>query len=206
MNTTEFITIIALIAGPVCAVRIQTYLEDRKEKKQRKLQIFKTLMATRGALLSPSHIESLNRIDLEFYGETKYQKVRDSWKEYFDNLVQKESAESNLHGWMDKNGDLLATLLHEMGKSLEYKFDRVLIKRNIYSPIAYFEAEHENEIIRKGLVDILRSDGEGLFPVSIEHTEIDEEILKKQKEALDLQIQYFKQQLAKNEMLSAKEA
>lgn len=40
-------TIIAVILGPVFALYIQNRLNIRREKRDRKLSIFKTLMATR---------------------------------------------------------------------------------------------------------------------------------------------------------------
>jgi hypothetical protein len=42
----------------------KTKIEDNKAKKQRKLHIFKTLMATRAARLSAEHVQALNMIDL----------------------------------------------------------------------------------------------------------------------------------------------
>jgi|WetSurMetagenome_2_1015567.scaffolds.fasta_scaffold1355444_2 hypothetical protein len=38
-------TIIAIVLGPLIALQIQKWIENWKEKKQRKLAIFKTLMA-----------------------------------------------------------------------------------------------------------------------------------------------------------------
>ena len=51
-----------------------------KSTYQRKLDIFKTLMATRATPLARTHVESLNRIDIEFTG-IKEKKVREAWAE-----------------------------------------------------------------------------------------------------------------------------
>ena len=76
--------ICAVILAPLIAVQVDKYLEKKRNKKGRKLGIFKTLMATRGRALDPRHVEALNMIDLEFEGEKS---VTDAWKAYLDHLV-----------------------------------------------------------------------------------------------------------------------
>ncbi len=56
----------AVFLGPIVAVQLTRYLDNKKEIRERKLWVFKTLMATRASALSPHHVEALNRIDLEF--------------------------------------------------------------------------------------------------------------------------------------------
>ena len=68
ITLTDWLTIAAILAAPVTAVQVERYLAAIKERRGRKLQVFHTLMATRGARLSPMHVEALNRIDIEFYG------------------------------------------------------------------------------------------------------------------------------------------
>ena len=99
MSCNEIISICAIILGPILAVQIEKYLERRRENKNRRLSIFKTLMATRGAVLSWTHVEALNRIDLEFSNKKKFEKVIKAWKEYFDNLSQKAQTPEEVAVW-----------------------------------------------------------------------------------------------------------
>ena len=145
MKLYEILTIIAIVLGPILAVQAEKLLQRRREDKSRRLNIFKTLMATRGSSLSFAHVEALNRIDLEFSDDKKYQKVIAAWKEYFDNLGQKAQTDEQLTVWVARNEELLANLLYEMGQSLGYKFDKVLIKRNMYSPAGHERVERDNE-------------------------------------------------------------
>jgi hypothetical protein len=69
----DWLAIIAIIS----ALWIQSKLDERKETRKRRLDIFKTLMATRASVLSQDHIKALNMIDIEFYGDKKYKKVRE---------------------------------------------------------------------------------------------------------------------------------
>jgi hypothetical protein len=76
-------TIIAILLGPVLAIQIQKYLGRQREEKDRRLRVFKTLMVTRGSVLSPAHVEALNSIDIEFSAKNGDDKnARDAWKAY----------------------------------------------------------------------------------------------------------------------------
>lgn len=189
MSTPDIISILAILAGPVLAVQVQKLLERHREHKNKRAEVFKTLMATRGAVLSAYHVEALNRIDLEFSGDKKYKKVIEAWKEYFDNLNNRKKSEEDLKTWGERNEELLANLLYEMGNSLGYTFDKVLIKRNMYSPQGHVNVEREHDLIRMGLIKLLS----GEISLSVESTNVlDEESLKKQKELQDLLLKYYK--------------
>lgn len=43
----SIITIVAIIIGPILAVQAETYLSRRREERERRLQVFRTLMLTR---------------------------------------------------------------------------------------------------------------------------------------------------------------
>lgn len=179
MELLDIVTISAIVIGPIAAVQIDKYLERNRDLKNRKESIFKTLMATRGTVLSYSHVEALNRIDLEFSSNKKYKRVIDAWKEYFDNLSQ-PATDEQLPVWSSRNTELLANLLFEMGKALHYNFDKVLIKRNVYSPVGHSNVEREQQAIRQGLLELLN--GNRIIPMTVIQ---DEETIQKQK---DLQV------------------
>src|SRR4029453_9314693 len=83
MKFGDWIMIAAILCGPVLAVQAQKWIETAREKRNRRLNVFKRLMATRGAVLSPGHVEALNMIDLEFAGRgRRNEQVRRRWREY----------------------------------------------------------------------------------------------------------------------------
>ena len=59
-------TIVAIILGPIVALWLQRISERRRDQRNRKLVIFKELMATRATRLSPRHVDALNAIEVEF--------------------------------------------------------------------------------------------------------------------------------------------
>ena len=186
MTLNEILTIIAIVLGPIVAVQLQKYLDRNREIQNRKQNIFKMLMASRGATLSLVHVEALNRIDLEFSDDKKYQKVIEAWKEYFDNLCIKSETTEQLTIWNVRNEELRANLLYEMGQSIGYKFDKVQIKRNIYSPIGHETTERENTLIRKGILDVLNC--ETAIPMTLIS---DEQVLERQLELQTAMLKYY---------------
>jgi hypothetical protein len=153
MTLTDFLLIGATAMSPLIAVQVTRYLDDRNEERARKLQVFKTLMASRAYNLSPAHVEALNRIDLEFSASKRKEKaVLNVWQLYLDHLGSK-----NLTGqtWNDKRVDLLVELLQVMGKSLGYDFNKTHIKNATYSPTAHGRNEDEQEQMRKLTLEVL---------------------------------------------------
>lgn len=163
METTDIIMILAVFLGPIVAVRLTRFLDNRKEVRERKLFVFKTLMATRAYTLAPAHVEALNRIDLEFETKKKHEKkVLDAWKEYLDLLGNRElSAEQ----WNIRRVDLLVELLYHMGWALDYEFDKTHIKNGTYSPVAHGRIEEQQEAIRQGVIEIM--EGKRVLPMHV---------------------------------------
>lgn len=52
MTVADWVMVLAVLLAPFAAVFAQRAIEVWWEKRQRRLQVFKTLMASRGALLS----------------------------------------------------------------------------------------------------------------------------------------------------------
>jgi hypothetical protein len=159
MTTIEVLTVLAIILGPIIAVQLTRFLDERREIRQRKLNIFKTLMATRAYTISWLHVEALNRIDLEFSGKDKDERdVVDAWKQYLDLL---NNSGIPIDQWAVKRLELLVELLHKMALVLKYNFDKVSIKNSSYSPRAHGDLEAQQEALRRLTIEIL----EGKRPI-----------------------------------------
>ena len=158
LEVSVWIVVCATIMGPVLAVQTQKWLEKIKESRARKLQVFHTLMATRGARLSSDHVRALNMIDLSYYGRVglgrswrsaQDQNVLDAWKEYHDHLSNQGHINPDNAGVVIAQRDeLFVNLLFAMGRALGYQFDRVQLKKSWYSPMIY----NQNEVRMDALV------------------------------------------------------
>lgn len=179
METIEWLTILAILLAPLAALQVSALLERRREKRQRRFELFKTLMATRASGLSPDHVRALNSIDVEFEGKDKKSKaVLHAWRAYHDHLGS--SQEDREHWRLTKQG-LLVDLLYHMAQGLGYDFDKTSIKNTSYLPDGYLEADEHQLVIRRGFAAILS--GKAAIPIAFysddEADEDDKEKLKK---------------------------
>ena len=153
MTIADWLIIFVVLTGPLSAILLTRYLDYKKDVKKRKEDIFKTLMATRAHAASWSHVEALNRIDLEFNERDKKEKVViDAWREYLDFLTL-----PNVIGeqWESKRVELLVNLLHKMSQFLGYSFDKIQIKNSLYSPVSHSEIEDMQAMLRRYLKDLM---------------------------------------------------
>lgn len=166
MRTIEVLTLLAILLGPILAIQIQKRIETHKEIKDRKLNIFKSLMATRGARVSFEHVRALNMIDIEF---TKHKDIAEAWKYYLDCLCNSDMVDGNLQLWANERDKLFVDLMNKMGTALGYHFDKVHLKKSIYTPIAHNEEEIYQLSIREQLKKIFN--GEQSISVKIENSD-----------------------------------
>lgn len=151
-----WLTLLAVVLGPILAVQAQKYMETIREAQGRKLRVFQELMATRMARLSPRHVEALNLIDLEYSRKRKRDlPVLEAWKAYHDSLFNAPADPELQPAFFQRRNELLIDLLHRMGQRLGFDFDRTDINRGSYSPVAHGDLENDQQLIRKGIVELL---------------------------------------------------
>ena len=158
--------VVATLLGPVLAVQAQQWLARSREVKQRRIAIFRTLMATRAAGLSANHVEALNSVPIDFFGtETDLSRIVESWKIYIDHL-----GKSGLHFdvWEPKRRELYIDLLQKISQCLGYSFSRVELEKEFYSPVGHATIENDQEIIRRGFASLMK----GTAPLKIEVTNL----------------------------------
>lgn len=161
ITTAEGVSIVAVLVSPLVALQVSSWLAKRKERRERRLYVFRTLMATRASVLAAEHVQALNLIDIEFHGtDAKSKSVLNAWKAYLDHLgvPQMDGAV-----WGAKREDLFVDLLYEMSRHLGYEFDKTHIRRTSYFPRGYGDLESDQLAIRKGLAAVMK--GEASFPI-----------------------------------------
>jgi len=166
----ELITLIALVAGPVIAVLIARHLDDRRAKRNRQLDIFRTLMRTRRMTISPDHVGALNLVEIEFQ---EVPSVINEWTVYINHLFTEHSKLTNeqtddktsQEEWGRRtdiynkriNGErakLLAKLLHSISRVLNFKIEQLDIFEGGYMPVAWNDIEMQQEAIRRFAVGL----------------------------------------------------
>jgi len=153
----------ALLLAPVFAVQVQKFLEGLREKRNRRMQIFQTLMASRAVRLSFEHVRSLNMIDLEFsarrtFGINRQSKkdagVIDAWKMHRRHLQQDVSDEDS-KAWANEKENRFRDLLFAMSTALGYEFDKAELESGAYNPDANFYQDLSARSIIRNLDGVL---------------------------------------------------
>jgi hypothetical protein len=149
------LTILAIILGPLLALWLQRLAEHRREQRQNRLWVFKTLMMYRATPLAYPYVQALNLIDISFNADSDKEKaVRDGWNTLLDHLIHnKEQPDFNENARI-----LTATLLASMGQCLGYHFDEVYLRRHAYQPEGHGRLEEEQRELRLLLLAVLRND------------------------------------------------
>ncbi len=115
--------------GPVLAVAVSLFREAIATKYNRRLYVFRTLMATRKIGISAAHVNALNLVELEFY---KCPKVEAAWNSYKNHL--NDSSKPEDEAWHETKERLLAKLLSEIGTVLRFKIPAMDIFKGGYAP------------------------------------------------------------------------
>jgi hypothetical protein len=130
-------------------VQAQQWFSRWREKRNRKLALFRALMNTRANLLSADAVNAFNAVQVEFYGE---EDVMQPWRVYFDHLETK-GMEPAL--WAHKRWDLYSNLLHAISKHLGYTFDLLDIKKKVYAPEVHGKLQADQETVRIAVLELL---------------------------------------------------
>lgn len=153
IRITDIISIVAIFAGPIVAVQLTEYLREQKETRRRKINIFKTLMATRQTILDQKHVQSLNLVEIEFHG-LRERRVVDTLRLYIAHLNLNVLPQEG-NQWDQRRKELLAAMLYEMAKVLNFNFDQSQIQTGSYSPQGWLTTGVENEQTRKLWLEVL---------------------------------------------------
>jgi hypothetical protein len=158
-----WLTIAAIVMGPVLAFTIQHLRDERREVRTRKRQIFQQLLLTLKAPMAPRHVDALNSIPLEFHSVPA---VMQAWRELTSHFKDSHMLKNNDRGWGEKKYELLISLAYEIGKSLGYgHIDKAALRDNIYAPRGYEDNEEQFRQLRTALLKVLR--GEHPIPTTM---------------------------------------
>lgn len=149
-----WVSILAILLSPVVAVLVTVYLQTRKEKRQQKLWIFNTLIATRHSPIVDENVRALNMIDVVFHDSTR---VRKLWHEYFDMLGNEGL--NNPSGWGQRQKKNLE-MITEMAKVVGYgtAITHLDVDR-VYYPVGLGKQSQTTQEIGRELLRVLRASG-----------------------------------------------
>jgi hypothetical protein len=161
----SWLTIAAILLGPILALYAQRLLDSFREKRRRQRWVFRELMITRYTRLSPRYVEALNAVPIEFGGRGGEKHVVEKWKECLDHLGT--DSKKNPGAWSQTSFELVIDLLFEMSKCLGYNFERLEIKREAYLPQMFADIEAQQHALRRQLLELTDGSGRRKLPVAV---------------------------------------
>jgi hypothetical protein len=114
MNVDTWAVVLATIVGPIAAVFITRWNDQRREARNRLLHVYRILMATRRSNVSQDHVAAINLVEVEFHG---VKPVIEAWSAYLTHL-NTTSADDQAKAWNDRRSELLAILLVKIAAHL----------------------------------------------------------------------------------------
>jgi hypothetical protein len=133
LTVSEWITVAAIIVGPIVAVLTQLWIQARNSKRATKLLVFNTLMSYRTVLLNPHFVQAFNLVDVVFYNN---EEVREKRKAFMDVVLAFAGGNMTPQA-VEQLRDIVAEMLSKMGAELGYDFDHLQIKGTGYYPAAF---------------------------------------------------------------------
>jgi hypothetical protein len=141
--------VFATLAGPVLAVYVTRLIDDSRRARDHRLDIFRTLMATRRAILAPEKVKALSLLEVEFYG---VKPVESAHQEVMKHINTPPPLPAD---WLDHHRRLLTKLLSEMAKVLNYDLQQLDVLEGGYYPQAFVDTELEQQALRRALIEVL---------------------------------------------------
>jgi len=161
-----WVNILAILLSPIIAVLISVHLQNRREKRNQKLWIFNTLIATRHSPILDENVRALNMIDVAYHDSPR---VRELWHEYFDMLGNEGL--NNPNGWAQRQKKNLE-MITEMAKVVGYRtaITHLDVDR-VYYPVGLGEQSQTAQQIATELLRVLKASGGVQF---VEHPDASE--------------------------------
>lgn len=182
LTAAEWITLAAILMGPVLAVLVTRIVDYRRERRNRRMDVFRTLMRTRRTNLDQDHVGALNLVEIEFYGKKEViNNLRELFRHFGAQHARAEHERTDVQGIsnieMNRRDDnyyqrlgrerntLLSRLLHSIAKSLGLQIEQLEIFEGGYTPVGWAHLEDDQAIVRRWAVDL--ATGRRAVPVAV---------------------------------------
>lgn len=165
MELKDIILAACALLGPIISASIAIYYTRYADKQKiindRRFEVFRNLMKTRGFPLHQDHVMSLNLIQADFHDNSD---VMTKFRDYINHLyrpIPPEVAESQR--FFAEREMLFGKFIKSIAKSLQIVLDPEEIKHFTYFPSGWASIENEQQQLRKLLINVLQ----GTAPISV---------------------------------------
>jgi hypothetical protein len=156
--------VLATMVGPVAAVLITRWNDQRHEQRNRLLHIYRVLMSTRRMSVSQEHVAAINLVEVEFHN---VQPVIDAWSTYLTHLNSAPAPNSSLEQqkqWNDRRAELLAILISKIASHLGLSKGEIEILHGGYAPQGWVDRDSRLARIQDYVLAL--SEGKAVVPIA----------------------------------------
>jgi len=157
--------IFATLCGPIIAVRLTRYLDDRAATRRRRATTFRSLMATRAATISPEHVGALNTAEVDFYGVKPVETALENYIGHLNKPPRDDAPEPDKVAWVERQRDLFAVLLAKMAVALGITKGEIQIRQGGYYPKGWADREAKQMSAQDWVMGL--ATGKAAIPVKI---------------------------------------
>lgn len=157
--------VMATLFGPVAAVLITRWGDNRREQRNRLLYIYRVLMATRRTNIAEEHVAAINLVEVEFH---KVKPVIEAWSAYISHLNGRVGIDepAELHKrWNERRSELLAILLSKIASHLGISKGEIEIMHGGYAPQGW--ADKEDRITKMQEYVLRLANGQAIVPTAV---------------------------------------
>jgi hypothetical protein len=137
MELNDWLTLLAIVLGPMTAVSITLWIEHRRRVRERQLQIMRMLLSTRHTPANPQYNAAINLIPAEFNSQPE---VMAAWRRYHD-LVNQHPTPADLPDHQKRMSVAQSALIFQIMVSLGLKLSEGDIQTQAYISQAFVERD-----------------------------------------------------------------
>jgi hypothetical protein len=146
----ELLTLAGVFLSPIVAVLITLWHQQRFEKRNRKIQILRTLWSTHFDASSPEYSQTIRMIPVEFNADVK---VMAAWRRYMANVNVRPSPDNTFQHdkeFIDAKNDLIGTI----ASTVRIKVTDRDIRDSIYVSTSFTQRMEQQDSAEKAQVRI----------------------------------------------------
>jgi len=129
VTTSEILTLIAVIVGPIVAVVITLWVDGRRRDREQKIIVLRLLLATRHIPADPSFLTAINLIPVEFNARRD---VMQAYNEFIEATRQRADGVNDDVIQLNSSTKL-TRLVFEVARSLRFKLRETDIQTSAYA-------------------------------------------------------------------------
>lgn len=163
-----WIEIIAVVLGPIVAVVITLWYQQRQRDYERKLSVFEALILWRRQVVRVEWVNAFNLVPVHFRKHPEVIRRHRALADHFSNPAWEGASGEALTRLIDRLGTLNAELIGQIGLVINVKIPDLEILKGAYSPRYWDDQELENSRARTAALAVL--EGRSAIKVAVNTT------------------------------------